>query len=125
MKKNNVFCFAKPTNEVSNFAKQNRLDFAKMNGLIPAIIQDNKTSEILMLGFMNKESFKRTIKEKKVTFYSRTRKKIWQKGEHSGNYLEVISISTDCDNDSLLIKAIPHGPTCHTGDYSCFRLEKN
>ncbi len=97
-----------------------KLDFEKMNGLIPAIVQDNQTLTVLMLGFMNKEAFKKTLKDKKVTFYSRTRKKIWQKGETSGNYLKVVSISLDCDNDCILIKANPAGPTCHTGKYSCF-----
>lgn len=79
MKKNNVFCFAKQLNDVSNFATQNRLDFEKMNGLIPAIVQDNKTCTVLMLGFMDKEALKKTLKDKKVTFYSRTRKKYGKK----------------------------------------------
>ena len=95
-------------------------DFDKMNGLIPVIIQDVKTNEILMLGFMNKEAFEKTIKTNKVTFWSRTRKTLWTKGETSGNFLIAKEISLDCDNDSLLVKAEAFGPTCHTGKKSCF-----
>lgn len=97
-----------------------KLDFEKMNGLIPAIVQDNKTYTVLMLGFMDKEALKKTLKDKKVTFYSRTRKRIWQKGETSGNYLKIVSINTDCDNDTLLIRVNPAGPVCHSGKNSCF-----
>jgi len=96
------------------------LDFEKMNGLIPAIIQDNNTNEVLMLGFMNKEAFDKTIEDKKVTFWSRTRKKLWTKGETSKNFLIVKKIYIDCDNDTILIKAEPKGPTCHTGNKTCF-----
>lgn len=99
------------------------LNFEKMNGLIPAIIQDYKTNEILMLGFMNKEAFEKTQKIGKVTFWSRTRKEIWTKGESSGNFLLVKKIYIDCDDDTLLIKANPKGPTCHTGNKTCFFKE--
>ena len=97
-----------------------KLDFEKLDGLIPAVIQDNSTMQILMLGFMNKESYEKTLKTGKVTFWSRKRKKLWQKGETSGNYLKVVNIKSDCDNDSLLILAEPKGPTCHKGTTSCF-----
>jgi phosphoribosyl-ATP pyrophosphohydrolase/phosphoribosyl-AMP cyclohydrolase len=99
------------------------LDFKKMDGLIPAVIQDVDTRAVLMIGFMNEEALAKTLKDKKVTFWSRTKKKLWQKGEESGNYLHVESFSTDCDRDSLLVKVKPGGPTCHTGDYSCFEEE--
>jgi phosphoribosyl-ATP pyrophosphohydrolase/phosphoribosyl-AMP cyclohydrolase len=102
----------------------NELNFSKLNGLIPAIVVDNNTGQILMLGFMNKESLEKTIQTKFLTFYSRNQKKLWTKGETSGNYLNLIKIKADCDNDSLLIYAEPKGPTCHTGEYSCFGLEK-
>ena len=100
------------------------LNFNKLNGLIPAIIQDLKTKEVLMLGFMNQEAYEKTIKEEKVTFYSRTRNKFWTKGETSGNYLNVKEIIPDCDNDTLLILVEPRGPVCHTGTKSCFNLQK-
>lgn len=96
------------------------IDFDKMNGLVPAIIQDSVTKNVLMLGFMNEEAFKKTIATKRITFYSRTRNCIWTKGETSGNYLELVNITPDCDNDTLLIKAIPHGPTCHKGTDTCW-----
>ena len=96
------------------------LDFAKMGGLIPAIIQDARTKNVLMLGFMNEEAYKKTLEINKVTFYSRTRNKLWTKGEESGNFLEVVSIAEDCDKDTLLIQAIPAGPVCHTGSATCF-----
>ena len=96
------------------------IDFDKMGGLAPAIIQDHETSEVLMLGFMNKEAFEKTIKINKVTFWSRTRKTLWTKGETSGNFLIVKKIYADCDNDSILIKAEAMGPVCHTGKKSCF-----
>ncbi|MDF9830298.1 bifunctional phosphoribosyl-AMP cyclohydrolase/phosphoribosyl-ATP diphosphatase HisIE [Parabacteroides sp. PF5-6] len=100
------------------------LDFKKQGGLIPAIIQDNTTSKVLMLGFMNEEAYEETVKTGKVVFYSRTKERLWMKGETSGNTLEVVSIKADCDNDTLLIKANPAGPVCHTGDDTCFG-EKN
>lgn len=100
------------------------IDFDKMNGLVPVIIQDIRTLKVLMLGFMNKDAYSKTVETKKVTFYSRTRKCLWTKGETSGNYLNVVSISNDCDNDTLLIKVIPDGPVCHTGTDTCWG-EKN
>ena len=89
-------------------------------GLIPAIIQDHHTNKVLMLGFMNKESYDKTVQDGQVTFFSRTRKRLWTKGEESGNFLNVVSISADCDQDSLLIKVIPVGPVCHTGADTCW-----
>jgi phosphoribosyl-ATP pyrophosphohydrolase/phosphoribosyl-AMP cyclohydrolase len=97
-----------------------QIDFAKGNGLIPVVIQDNNTLRVLMLGYMNEDAFKKTLEEKKVTFFSRSKNRLWTKGETSGNYLYVEEISADCDNDSILIKATPAGPTCHTGSTSCF-----
>jgi phosphoribosyl-ATP pyrophosphohydrolase/phosphoribosyl-AMP cyclohydrolase len=98
-----------------------QLDFSKLgNGLLPAIIQDARTNVVLMLGFMNEEAFEKTKKEGRVTFYSRTRNRLWTKGEESGNFLEVVSILPDCDNDTILIKANPAGPVCHTGNDTCF-----
>jgi phosphoribosyl-AMP cyclohydrolase / phosphoribosyl-ATP pyrophosphohydrolase len=102
-----------------------KLDFEKLNGLIPAIIIDSKTEQVLMLGFMNKESLQKTIDIKKVTFYSRMRKTLWTKGETSGNFLELVEMKPDCDNDTILVYANPTGNTCHTGDYSCFGIQKN
>ena len=96
------------------------LDFDKLGGLIPAIIQDARTKNVLMLGFMNREAYEKTLELKKVTFFSRTRNRLWTKGEQSGNFLNVISIEADCDRDTLLIKAIPEGPVCHTGSATCF-----
>ncbi len=96
------------------------LDFDKMGGLIPAIVQDARTKNVLMLGFMNKEAYEKTLELQKVTFYSRTRQKIWTKGEESGHFLDLVSIEVDCDNDTLLVKAIPNGPVCHTGTATCF-----
>lgn len=96
------------------------IDFNKGNGLVPVVIQDEQTLEVLMLGYMNEEAFKKTLDEGKVTFFSRTKNRLWTKGEESGHYLYVKSIHTDCDNDTLLIKASPVGPTCHTGSRSCF-----
>jgi phosphoribosyl-ATP pyrophosphohydrolase/phosphoribosyl-AMP cyclohydrolase len=94
------------------------------DGLVPAIIQDYNTSKVLMLGFMNEEAYKQTEQTGKVTFYSRSKQRLWTKGEESGHFLELKSISVDCDNDTLLIKAIPHGPVCHTGADTCWS-EKN
>lgn len=101
-----------------------KLDFEKMNGLIPAIIQDNSTQKVLMLGFMNQEAYDKTVETQKVTFYSRTKKRLWTKGEESGNFLHVVSIKADCDNDTLLIMVNPDGPVCHTGTDTCWG-EKN
>ena len=99
------------------------IDFEKMNGLVPAIIQDSITKNVLMLGFMNEEAYQKTLTTKRVTFYSRSRKCLWTKGETSGNYLELVSMKPDCDNDTLLVKVIPHGPTCHTGTDTCWGEE--
>lgn len=96
------------------------LDFEKVDGLIPAIIQDNDTNKVLMLGYMNKEAVEKTQSEGKVTFYSRTKQRLWTKGEESGNFLYVVSIDADCDKDTLLIKVNPVGPVCHTGSDTCF-----
>ncbi|MBN1302726.1 MAG: bifunctional phosphoribosyl-AMP cyclohydrolase/phosphoribosyl-ATP diphosphatase HisIE [Melioribacteraceae bacterium] len=104
---------------------KSELNFQKMGGLIPAIITDERTKQVLMLGFMNEDAFDKTIETKKVTFFSRSKKSLWTKGETSGNFLNLVNIRSDCDNDTLLISAIPDGPTCHTGAYSCFNLEKN
>jgi phosphoribosyl-ATP pyrophosphohydrolase/phosphoribosyl-AMP cyclohydrolase len=102
----------------------NKIDFDKMNGLVPAIVTDNFTGQVLMLGFMNKEAVQKTINEKKVTFYSRSKERLWTKGETSGNYLNLVNIKLDCDNDTLLISANPQGNTCHLDQYSCFGIEK-
>ena len=99
------------------------IDFEKTNGLVPAIIQDSITKNVLMLGFMNEEAYQKTLATKRVTFYSRSRKCLWTKGETSGNYLELVSMKPDCDNDTLLVKVIPHGPTCHTGTDTCWGEE--
>ena len=99
------------------------LDFEKMNGLIPAIIQDDYTQKVLMLGFMNEEAYKKTVETGKVTFFTRKKNRLWTKGEESGNFLQVISIKADCDNDTLLIKAVPAGPVCHTGTDTCWGEE--
>ena len=98
------------------------LDFNKLSGLIPAIIQDYNTKEVLMLGFMNQEAYEKTMEEQLVTFFSRTRKTLWTKGETSGNFLAVKEIITDCDNDTLLIMVQPTGPVCHTGNKTCFGI---
>ena len=96
------------------------IDFKKMDGLVPAIVQDAKTLKVLMLGFMNEEAYNKTVEIGKVTFYSRTRKTLWTKGETSGNFLNVVEILNDCDKDTLLIKANPVGPVCHTGADTCW-----
>jgi phosphoribosyl-ATP pyrophosphohydrolase/phosphoribosyl-AMP cyclohydrolase len=100
------------------------IDFEKSGGLVPAIIQDELTSKALMLGYMNREALEKTIACGKVTFFSRSRQRLWTKGEESGNFLNVKSISSDCDNDTLLIKVQPEGPVCHTGADTCWN-EKN
>ncbi|MBL7739379.1 MAG: bifunctional phosphoribosyl-AMP cyclohydrolase/phosphoribosyl-ATP diphosphatase HisIE [Chitinophagaceae bacterium] len=97
------------------------VDYAKYaDGLAPAIIQDERTGKVLMLGFMNEEALQKTIDSGKVTFYSRTKNRLWTKGEESGNFLHLKSITPDCDNDTLLVKAVPAGPVCHTGADTCF-----
>jgi len=104
-----------------------RINFEKLNGIIPVITQDYKTNEVLMLGFINKEAYEKTLKTKKVTYWSRSRKKLWTKGETSGNFQLVKEILIDCDNDTLLIKVEQKGAACHEGYRSCFfrRIEKD
>src|SRR3989304_5887764 len=97
-----------------------KINFDKLNGLVPAIVVDSNNDKVLMLGFMNKEALQKTIETKLVTFFSRTRNTLWTKGETSGNYLKLVDIKTDCDDDALLIYALPDGDTCHLGKYSCF-----
>ena len=101
-----------------------QLDFEKMGGLVPAVVQDDVTQKVLMVGFMNEAAFHKTLDTNRVTFFSRTKGRLWTKGEQSGNFLEVKSILPDCDNDTLLIKVTPCGPVCHTGTDTCFG-EKN
>ena len=96
------------------------IDFDKMNGLVPAIVQDAVTKNVLMLGFMNKEAYDKTVETKKVTFWSRSRNTLWTKGETSGNYLNLVSIENDCDKDTLLVKVHPENLTCHTGTDTCW-----
>ena len=96
-------------------------DAAKLpGGLVPAVIQDDRTLQVLMLGYMNREAYEKSLAEGRVTFYSRSRQRLWTKGETSGNWLDIVSVAADCDCDTLLIRVIPHGPTCHTGAASCF-----
>jgi len=101
-----------------------KLDFKKSDGIIPCVIQDVKTNAVLMLGYMNEEALQKTLAEKRVTFFSRTKQRLWTKGETSGNYLALVDIKQDCDNDTLLIKVKPTGAVCHTGADTCFN-EKN
>lgn len=96
-------------------------DFSKCDGLLPAVVQDANSGEVLMLGYMNEESLQRTIETKRVTFFSRSRQSLWTKGESSGNFLTLTDISVDCDQDAILVRAVPSGPTCHEGTVSCFR----
>lgn len=95
------------------------------NGLVPAIIQDSTTKKVLMLGYMNEASYQKTLETKKVTFFSRSKQRLWTKGEESGNFLNLVDIKNDCDNDSLLIQVNPVGPTCHTGTDTCWKEENN
>lgn len=101
------------------------LNIEKLNieGLIPAVIQDARTLEVLMLGYMNQEAWEKTKQEGRVTFFSRSKQRLWTKGEESGHFLDMVEWNVDCDGDTLLIKAVPHGPTCHTGHRNCFRTE--
>ncbi len=101
-----------------------KIDFSKLNGLVPCVVQDAITLRVLMVGFMNEDAYNKTILEKRVTFFSRTKNRLWTKGETSGNFLELIDILIDCDNDTLLVKAKPLGPACHTGADTCFN-ERN
>jgi phosphoribosyl-AMP cyclohydrolase / phosphoribosyl-ATP pyrophosphohydrolase len=96
------------------------INFDKENGLVPAVIQDNTTLQVLMVGYMNEEAWLKTVSEGRVTFFSRSRQRLWTKGETSGNFLTVKEILPDCDSDALLIRVIPAGPVCHLGSYSCF-----
>lgn len=102
------------------FEKISEIDFAKGNGLVPAIVQNAQDGQVLMLGYMNEEALQKTLDTKLVTFYSRDRQKLWTKGEESQNYLHLRSICVDCDKDTLLVLARPDGPTCHLGTKSCF-----
>ena len=99
------------------------IDFGKMGGLVPVVIQDSETMKVLMLGFMDEDAYNKTVETGKVTFYSRSRKCLWTKGGTSGNFLNVVSIMNDCDNDTLLIKVVPEGPVCHTGADTCWGEE--
>lgn len=110
--------FSKKTTDEMN------LDFTKMGGLVPAIIQDAETEKVLMLGFMNEEAYQKTVESGRVTFFSRTKKRLWTKGEESGNFLNVVDMKADCDNDTLLIRVHPMGPVCHLGTDTCWG-EKN
>lgn len=101
------------------------INFLKLNGLVPCIVQDAGTDKVLMLGFMNEEAYQKTVTEKRVTFYSRSKKRLWTKGETSGNWLHVVAILEDCDHDSLLIKVKPTGPVCHTGADTCFNEQND
>jgi len=101
------------------------IDFNKTAGLVPVIIQDEQTLEVLMLGYMDQEAYDKTVSENIVTFFSRSKKRLWTKGETSGNYLHVKNMHIDCDSDTLLIKVKADGPTCHTGSRSCFKTDYN
>ncbi len=101
------------------------IDYNKTDGLVPVVIQDEQTLEVLMLGYMNQEAYDKTVSEKIVTFFSRSKNRLWTKGETSNNFLHVKSIALDCDNDTLLIKVKADGPTCHTGSRSCFNTQYN
>lgn len=98
-----------------------KLAFEKSNGLLPAIVQDATTNKVLMLGYMNAEALEQTLSSKKVTFFSRSKQRLWTKGETSGNFLHLVAIAMDCDQDALLVKAHPAGPVCHTGEDTCFQ----
>ena len=97
-----------------------KIDFAKGNGLVPAVVQDADTGKVLMLGYMNEEALEKTLRDEKVTFFSRSRRRLWRKGERSGNYLRLVDIRADCDRDTLLVMAQPRGPVCHTGTDTCW-----
>ena len=103
---------------MSDFA--DKIDWAKSDGLVPAVIQDSATARVLMLGYMTREALAQTLESGHVTFFSRSRNRLWMKGESSGNVLTLVSAAVDCDGDTLLIQAMPAGPTCHTGDETCF-----
>lgn len=99
------------------------IDFDKSGGLVPAIIQDAATRQVLMLGYMNREAYEKTLAEKRVTFWSRSRNCLWTKGETSGHFLDLVDMKVDCDNDTLLVRVTPHGPVCHTGTDTCWGEE--
>lgn len=103
----------------------NQIDFAKLDGLVPCVIQDASTHIVLMLGFMNEEALLKTIAEKRVTFFSRSKQRLWTKGETSGNFFELVDIIPDCDQDTLLLKVNPVGPACHTGADTCFNEDNS
>jgi len=96
------------------------INFNKEDGLVPAVIQDSTTMQVLMVGYMNEEAYQKTVREGRVTFFSRSRQRLWTKGETSGNFLTVVDMLADCDQDALLIRVVPAGPVCHLGTYSCF-----
>lgn len=96
------------------------INFNKGDGLVPAVIQDSTTMQVLMVGYMNEEAYLKTVSEGRVTFFSRSRQRLWTKGETSGNFLSVVEILADCDQDALLVRVVPAGPVCHLGTYSCF-----
>lgn len=104
---------------------EKKLDFAKLNGLLPCVVQDASTRVVLMVGFMNEEAYSRTVTEGRVTFFSRSKNRLWTKGETTGHFLEVVDILLDCDADTVLIKATPKGPTCHTGADTCFNEDNS
>jgi phosphoribosyl-ATP pyrophosphohydrolase/phosphoribosyl-AMP cyclohydrolase len=104
----------------ANMIDVSKVDFSKLSGLVPCIVQDARTHAVLMLGFMNEEALGRTLREKKVFFFSRSKQRLWMKGETSGNILHMVDIKLDCDNDTLLVRVNPNGPTCHTGADTCF-----
>lgn len=110
--------------EPKNMIDAKSINFSKLNGLVPCVVQDASTNIVLMLGFMNEEAFKKTTLEKKVTFFSRSKQRLWTKGETSGNTFNLVDILIDCDDDTLLVKVNPTGPACHTGADTCFN-EKN
>ena len=105
--------------------ESNQIDFTKLNGLVPCVIQDATTHVVLMLGFMNEEALQKTVSEKRVTFFSRSKQRLWTKGETSGNFFELVDIIPDCDQDTLLVKVNPVGPACHTGADTCFNEENS
>jgi phosphoribosyl-AMP cyclohydrolase / phosphoribosyl-ATP pyrophosphohydrolase len=104
---------------------ETKLDFTKLGGLVPAVVQDAATKVVLMVGFMNEDAYRQTLDQGRVTFFSRTKNRLWTKGETTGHFLDVVDIRIDCDGDTLLIKAKPHGPTCHTGADTCFNEENS
>ena len=107
----------------NSYPSVNTLNFEKGSGLIPAIIQDASSGDILMLGYMNEEAYSKTVEEGRITFYSRSKQRLWTKGETSGHWLHLTEIRIDCDGDTLLIRVRPDGPVCHRGSYTCFDLE--